>query len=82
MNFINNAFEVTIKSATTWVGQILGWLGIFYAYVSSSNTDIQAALHFSAWQQWLPWIIGLGTAFGIPIARSISQPAVSAAANK
>lgn len=82
MAFINNAFEVTLKSLTTWVSQILGYATIFYAYVQSSNPEIQATLHFGAWQNWVPWVIGLGVAFGVPVARSIKQPAVTKAANK
>lgn len=82
MQLINNALEVTVKSLTTWVGQILGYLAIFYGYVQTSKPEIQEALHFTAWQDWLPFVIGLGVAFGIPIARAIQQPAVTAAANK
>lgn len=82
MQLINNALEVTLKSATTWLGQILGYLSIFYGYVQTSKPEIQNALHFSAWQDWVPFVIGLGVAFGIPLARSIKQPSVTAAANK
>lgn len=80
--FINNAREVVIKSAVTWIAQILGYSGIFYAYVNSSNADIQATLYFDAWKDWVPWIIGLAVAFGIPVARGISQKSVQAAASK
>jgi hypothetical protein len=82
MQLINNAWSVIWASATTWVGQVLGWALIFYAYVNTSNADIQATLHFTAWSQWVPWIIGLATAFGIPIARGVKQQAVTNAANK
>ena len=82
MQFINNSWAVIWASATTWVGQILGWTLVFYAYVNTSNADIQATLHFSAWSQWVPWVIGLATAFGIPIARGVKQQSVTNAANK
>lgn len=82
MQLINNSLEVVLKSATTWVGQILGYLSIFYGYVQTAKPEIQDALHFTAWQDWLPFVIGLGVAFGIPVARAISQPAVERAANK
>lgn len=82
MQFINNAFEVTARSAVTWLGQILGYLSIFYGYVQTANPHIQETLHFTAWQDWVPFIVGLGAAFGIPLVRAISQPKVTAAANK
>lgn len=80
--FINNASEVVIKSAVTWLAQILGWATVFYAYVNTSNAHIQEVLHFTAWGDWLMWVVGLATAFGIPAARAVYQPKVQAAANK
>lgn len=82
MQLVNNALEVTLKKWTTWLGQILGYLTIFYGYVQTAKPEIQATLHFTAWQDWLPFVIGLGVAFGIPIAGSIRQASVTAAANK
>lgn len=82
MQLIDNAWEVTVKSAASWVGWFLGSLGIFYAYVNTSSAHIQEVLHFSAWSEWVPWVIGLATVFGIQTARAINQPAVQAAANK
>jgi len=80
--FINNAWEVTLKSAATWAAQILGYAAIFYAYVNGSSEGIQATLHFDAWKDWLPWVIGLAVAFGIPVARATAQKSVQAAAAK
>ena len=82
MKFIDNAWPVIKASATTWIATALGWLTILYAYVNTSNPHIQETLHFQAWSDWAPWVIGLGVAFGIPVARGVNQPAVQRAANK
>lgn len=79
---VNNWFSVILASATTWLGQILGYTMIFYAYVLNSSADIQATLHFAAWQNWVPWVVGLAVAFGIPVARGVAQKSVQNAANK
>lgn len=79
---INNWWSIVKASAVTWAGQLIGYALIFYAYVNSSNADIQATFHFTAWSQWVPWIAGLATAFGIPIARVVKQQSVTNAVNK
>lgn len=79
---INNAWGVIRVSLVTWLSQILGWAMVVYAYVNTSNTDIQTTLHFAAWSQWVPWVIGLATAFGIPISRGVKQQSVTNATNK
>jgi hypothetical protein len=82
MKFIDNAWSVILASATTWIGQIIGYSLIFYAYVNSSNDHIKDVFHFVAWSDWVPWIAGLATAFGIPIARAVKQQSVINATNK
>ena len=82
MQFIHNGWSVVFASATTWLGQILVWTLVFYAYVNTSNAHIQEVLHFSAWSEWVPWVLGLATAFGIPIARGVKQQSVTNAVNK
>lgn len=82
MQLINNWWDVIKASATTWVGQLIGYTMIFYGYVNSSNAHIQEVMHFSAWSEWVPWVAGLATVFGIPIARAVKQQSVTNAANK
>lgn len=82
MNLIQNWGSVVLASATTWLAQILGWATVFYAYVNTSNPHVQDVLHFSAWGDWLMWVVGLATAFGIPAARAVKQQSVTNAANK
>jgi len=82
MTFINNAWPVIKASAVTWIATVLGYLTIFYAYVNTSSAHIQEVLHFSAWSEWAPWVIGLAVAFGIPIARGVKQDAVTRAVNQ
>lgn len=82
MQLIDNWWSVIRASATTWVGQILGYAMILYAYVNSSSPEIQATFYFSAWSQWVPWAAGLAAAFGIPIARAVKQQSVTIASNK
>lgn len=82
MQLIDNWWSVIKASATTWIAQVLGWAMVFYAYVNTSNAEIQATLHFSAWSTWVPWVVGLATALGIPVARSVKQQSVQNAANK
>jgi len=82
MLMINNWWGVVRVSITSWLGVILGAALTFYAYVNTSAPNIQEALHFSAWSQWVPWVLGLATAFGIPIGRGVRQQSVTNAANK
>lgn len=82
MQLVNNTLEVTLKSYASQIGIVLGAVLTFYAYVNTSSAHIQEVMHFSAWSEWVPWFLGLATAFGVPIGRSIKQPKVEAAANK
>lgn len=82
MQLIDNWWSVIKVSATSWLGVGLGALQIFYAYVNTSAPNIQETLHFTAWSQWAPWVLGLATAFGVPIGRAVKQQAVTNAANK
>ena len=82
MTFINNAWGFIYASAASRIGVVLGALAIFYAYVNTSNPHIQEVLHFSAWSEWAPWVLGLATAFGVPIGRGIQQDSVTKAVNK
>jgi hypothetical protein len=79
---IENWWSVIKVSAVTWVAQILGWATVFYAYVNTSSDQVKAVLHFSAWGDWLMWVVGLAVAFGLPVARGIAQKSVQAAASK
>ncbi len=82
MIFIENAWSVIKVSAVSWLSVLLGGALTFYAYVNTSAPNIQEALHFSAWSQWVPWLLGLATTFGIPVGRVVRQQAVTNAANK
>lgn len=82
MQLIENWWSVVKASATTWLGQIIGYALIFYAYVNSSNDHIKDVFYFASWADWVPWVAGLATAFGIPIARAVKQQSVTNAANK
>ncbi len=82
MQFINNGWEVVVRSAASWVGFILGNAMIFYAYVNSSSDAVKLTFHFASWGEWVPWAAGLAVAFGIPLARSIKQNSVTQAVNK
>ena len=82
MNFIDNGWAVVRASATTWLATIFGWAMVVYAYVNTSNAHIQDVMHFAAWSEWVPWVVGLGTALGIPTARAVKQQSVTDAANK
>lgn len=82
MQLIDNWWSVIKVSYASWLGALLGALQIFYAYVNTSAPNIQTTLHFAAWSQWAPWVLGLATAFGVPIGRAVKQQSVTNAANK
>lgn len=82
MPMIENWWSVIKVSAVTWLAQALGWATVFYAYVNTSNDHVKTVLHFAAWGDWVMWVVGLGVAFGIPVARGVAQKSVQAAANK
>lgn len=82
MQLIDNWWGVIKASAVTWIGQSIGYALIFYAYVNSSNDHIKDVFYFASWSDWVPWVAGLATAFGIPIARAVKQQSVTNAANK
>jgi len=82
MSFINNAWGVIYASLSSRLGFFLGLVLTFYAYVNTSSPHIQEVLHFTAWSEWVPWVLGLATAFGVPIGRGVKQDSVTKAANK
>lgn len=77
MTLVENWWSIIKASAASKIGIILGALQIFYAYVNTSAPNIQTTLHFTAWSQWVPWVLGLATAFGVPIGRAVVQQSVT-----
>lgn len=82
MNFINNAWAVSNASLATTVGRILGAVLAIYGVVQVSKPEIQTALYFSYWQDWVPFVLAIAAALGIQVARAVVQPSVTAAVNK
>ena len=70
---VPNALRTVASSLAVWAAQVAGWMMLAYGYVGTANAQIQAALDFSAWQLWVPFLAGAIAVVVVPIFRAISQ---------
>ena len=84
MNFVNNWFEVGVKSASTWLTWFVTFLGSYMGIIASdllSEAD-KIAFHVEAQLHYIPIALAFIGILGGPVARGVQQKSVQRAAAK
>jgi hypothetical protein len=74
MQLIENWWPTVKGSYTVWLGQFIGIVSAYHAWLLSLSPEDQLTLHAGPQIHWIPLVISFLGIFGIGAARAVSQP--------